>query len=245
MRDKDFLFTGPDWKDNWFYNKYYTVVPGAEDTPDKLNYRFFTFHSALSIINQRTDNPVIIETGCQRESNDFGAGMSTSIFAEYVQRYGGKLIVVDNNEVHLDRARGFVSEFNLSEDQVEFHLSDSVKFLQEYKEPVDLLFLDSYDYPYGEMLNKYGGQSNIHQAEVDLRSRTYQQIHEEFGNIIIPCQLHCVEEFKACENIINDTVLLIDDNCFPGGGKPGMLKPYLLDQKWTCIADGQQTLWVK
>ena len=97
---KDIVFnSGPG---NWFFDKYY--IHGS-------NSRFWTFQLALNLLSQRNWNPTIVETGCQRMADDIGAGMSTSIFAEYIARYGGELHVVDNDVHHLTIAEKCVGEW--------------------------------------------------------------------------------------------------------------------------------------
>jgi hypothetical protein len=240
--NKDFIFVdgNKNNKENWFYSKYYY---------SGNNFRFWTFKLALNILSQRNNFLRIIETGCQRQKDDLGSGMSTSIFAEFLTKtlWGGYLHVVDNNQKHLNNALECVEEFrNVADTFIYFHHMDSVKFLQEYDRKCDLLYLDSYDYPYGKILNKYGGRQDVEKAINILSTKTHKEIFDEFEPIIRPCQEHCFNEFKAIENRLDEeTILLIDDNGFPGGGKPGLLKPYLIDQGWICLLDFQQTLWVR
>jgi len=226
--------TGNDCDNHWFYNKY-----------NKGNSRYWTFNIALNLLVQKHHNPTIIETGCQRQKDDLGAGMSTSIFAEYIYENDGELIVVDNDQQHLNTATECISEW-MSDINASFHCLDSVTFLRNYSGTVDLLYLDSYDYPYGDMLRKYNGQQDIHAAEKILQSKSHTEIISEFKDIVIPCQEHCLNEFKAIESNLSDTsIVLIDDNRLPGGGKPRLAKQYLYQHGWTCLLDYQQTLWVK
>lgn len=210
MRDENLVYVTDETKQkNWFYRKY--NVAGA-------NARYMTFQLALNILNQLHDSPVIIETGCQREKDDLGAGMSTSIFAEYVQTYGGKLITVDNNPVHLARAKEYVKAFPGA--TVEFVEADSVSYLQSTKEQCRLLYLDSLDYPIGA------------EAGDEQKQRAAQE--------------HNLNEFLAAEDkLLDKGVLLLDDNLLPGGGKPKVLKNYLKEKGWICLLDYQQSVWVK
>jgi hypothetical protein len=163
-------------------------------------------------------NPVIIETGCQRQEEDLGAGMSTSIFAEYISRYGGKLIVVDLFEEHLNRSRQYLQKW--PDIDVQFEVSDSVKYLEDYRGPCDLIYLDSLDYPIAE------NEGNV---------KMQQQAQE-----------HCLRELRAVEkNLTANSIMLIDDNQLSGGGKPAKAKEYLVDRGWTCLLDLQSTIWVR
>lgn len=195
--------------DNWFYAKYY--FSGS-------NYRYRTFQLTLNLLNQLRVNPLIVETGCQRFPDDIGAGCSTSIFGEYIHRYGGELYVIDLDPNNIEVCKEVTKEWSA---KTTYIVSDSISFLSGFKEPIDLLYLDSYDYP----LNPY---------EEPVLAKASQD--------------HCVEEFKAAARskcLTDKTILLIDDNQLPGGGKPKKLKEYLVANKWKCLLDFQQSLWVK
>lgn len=223
---------------NWFYQKYLLDKTG-------LNLRYPTFQLALNLISE-IENPVIVETGCQREENDLGAGMSTSIFGEYVTRYGGLFNVVDNNKEHLSRARKFIEKQRIS--GVIFYHSDSVKWLSEWSGGINLLYLDSWDYPYVEMMQEVSRERNIsmEEAHVTISQWHRNQLVERWGSTIIPCQEHTVREYEAIKNKLEKgSILLIDDNSLPGGGKPGLVKPILESDGWSCIFDMQQCLWIK
>ena len=208
--DTNLLYITEDTKkDNWFYKKYF--YGGG-------NARYFTFQLALNLVNQLHEFPTIIETGCQRELEDLGGGMSTSIFAEYVQRYGGRVITVDNSEEHLTRSKAYCIRF--PETDVKFELSDSVEWLSKYVGNCHLLYLDSLDYPVGD-------------NEGDVKMQKAAQEHN-------------LNEFKAIEERLQDKmILLLDDNLLPGGGKPALLKTYLSNKGWICLIDYQQSIWMK
>lgn len=234
--DTDLVFFGHIGNEkNWFKERYFNV--GG-------NVRYWTFATSLSLLNQRIDEPVIIETGCQREKEDLGAGMSSSIFAEYVSYYGGKLYVVDNNEEHLDICDSILEEW--PDIDCSLHYSDSVKWLKKYKGKCDLVYLDSYDFPLGPMLDKYKGKEDLGEAITTVLSFSTERVLEEFGDIVLPCQKHCLDEIKAIEpNLSDNAIVLIDDNNLPAEGKPRLAKRYLHEQGWFCLADGQQTLWMR
>lgn len=228
----------------WFFKKYYS---------DGNNNRYVSFQLALNILDtvNVSGRPVIVETGCQREENDLGAGMSTSIFAEFIQRHQGRLVVVDNVKTHLNRAKGYVQkQFPKVMDRVQFELSDSVKYLQNSREVFDLVYLDSYDYPYVEMLNRLGRKpdaSNQPEIEKKLWDMSESDVFDQFKDIIVPCQDHCMNEFMAVEKkIATAGLLLVDDVSFPGGGKPGMLLDYLCEHDdFIHLYTYQQSLWLK
>ncbi len=208
--DKNILFTS-DESNNWLYKKYWYA--GA-------NLRYHTFQAALNLLHQQKgEHKIIIETGCQRQKDDIGAGMSTSIFGEYlaINHPEGLLYTVDNCERHLDICKECTEEYR---NNIYYVLSDSISFLKEPIEIPNLLYLDSLDYPIGEQ-----------SEDVQMRDAA---------------QFHCLNEFKSIEDrLYPDTILLADDNQLPGGGKPKLLKEYLLKRGWKCILDFQQSLWVK
>jgi len=206
--DSKLVYTGADIE-NWFFSRYY--YNGA-------NSRYYTFQIAMNLLHQRHNDPMIIETGCQRQEEDLGAGMSTSIFAEYIDRYGGSLMSIDNNIEHLRRADQYLAKWpNINAKLV---CSCSVQFLTSYEGPCDLLYLDSLDYP----------------------------IAENEGNVLMQkqAQQHCLNELVAAEkNLRHNSIVLLDDNQLGGGGKPALAKQFLIDKGWTCILDLQSTLWIK
>lgn len=60
-------------------------------------------------------------------------------------------------------------------------------------------------------------------------------------------QEHSLRELKAAyKNLHKGSLLIIDDNNFPNGGKSRLAKYFLLRTKeWLCILDYAQTLWQK
>jgi len=242
----DIVYTGAHCRSNWLQGMY-SVMPNGG-----INNRYFTFQLAFNLLRQsHREHPLILETGCQRMENDFGAGMSTSIWAGYIRHVGGgHLVLVDNDEDHLAAGRGFAEEIIQDVGTVSCHLSDSVEFLSSWDgRDIDLLYLDSYDYPYVEMMLDWKERKSLEsddEANRQLFSMTRDEVRAVYGDWIDPCQEHCLREFMAVEKALPDNaILLVDDNGFPGGGKPGTLKPYLRKQGWICLLDLQQTLWVR
>lgn len=231
--DKNLIFTGHQ-SQNWFWQRYY--YSGA-------NSRYHTFQIALNLLNQTTDNAYIVETGCQRMKEDLGAGMSTSIFAEYISRYGGKLRSIDIIDAHLSMAKSCIQQWNID---AEFACGDSLVELGKLTQSPDLLYLDSFDYPYGELLNLYGGRTDIQKAIATLNTMSDAEVIDKHSDVILPCQEHCLKEFQIAAGAVDlsRTVLLLDDNQLPGGGKPRLLKEELLKLGWVCVLDSQSSLWL-
>jgi hypothetical protein len=232
---KDLVYTDKGSK-NWLFEKYYF---GGQ------NYRYFTFQLALNLLKQRHPNPIIIETGCQRMKDDLGAGMSTSIWGEYCQRYGGHLTSVDISGQNLTVCKECTAQYA---GLITYIQSDSIAFLSGKRGAADLLYLDSLDYDYGGLLNIYGGAADINAAIKAVDAIPQDELLKKHSNIILPAQQHCLSELKAAEKsgiIKADTILMIDDNQLPGGGKSRLVKDYLASTGWTCLLDHQQTLWVR
>jgi predicted O-methyltransferase YrrM len=194
---KDFIFV-----DNWLEKEY--LIAG--------NNRYWTFKIALNLFLQR-QGKIMVETGTTY-IGDIGAGGSTVIFGKYLQKYGGKLYTVDLSSENIEACKRLTENWK---NNIEYVVSDSHKFLNEFKDKIDFLYLDSYDYPLSEAEGR-----------------------------IEDCQLHQLEEFKRAENKLHDkSIVLLDDNSLPEGGKTRMTKEYLLEKGWICLMDYQQSLWIR
>lgn len=172
--------------------------------------RYFTFKAAISLFLQRGLKN-IIETGCQRNPIDWGAGNSSLIFAQTLADFPnkGSLYSVDINQNNLLVCKRVTDPFN----NTKLYLCDSASFLQNFNEEIGLLYLDSLDY------------------EANLQ-------HES--------QEHQLKEIKAIYPRLHDkTVILLDDNDFPNGGKTKRTKEFLQDKGWITVLDHQQSLWIK
>ena len=108
----------------------------------KLGDRFATFKSTLMLLNQMKKDPMIVETGCLRQDNDWGGGMSSYLFGEYVKLFGGFFHTVDISAENIK-----MCEFICFGLPVNTHVEDSVTFLKNWSsDSIDLLYLDSFDY---------------------------------------------------------------------------------------------------
>lgn len=85
--------------------------------------------------------PLVVETGCQRQENDFGAGQSTTIFGRALEPIGGRLISLDLTPERVDLARRLTCDL-----PVDVVLTDSRDWLRSHQgPPIDALYLDSCD----------------------------------------------------------------------------------------------------
>ena len=87
--------------------------------------------------------PLVVETGCVRSPEDWGAGYFGYVVGAWLcKRRGGHLISIDNNLEHLATARHLLQHFA---GFVELVHEDSAAWLRRNGRPVDLLYLDSLD----------------------------------------------------------------------------------------------------
>jgi hypothetical protein len=95
------------------------------------------------------DNPVIVETGCSRQEDNYeGDGMSSLLFDAYINEYGGSFYTVDISEEFINFCKSKVSN------KTSITHSDSVLYLKKLNEQfqienkkIDLLYLDSFCAP--------------------------------------------------------------------------------------------------
>lgn len=109
-----------------------------------LASRAVTQQVALGVLNQFTHTPTILETGTIRRHNDWGAGMSTLLFGWYVKEFGGRVITVDVDAANIQTCKEATHRFA---EYITYVVSDSCKYLADFKEKIDLLYLDSMDAP--------------------------------------------------------------------------------------------------
>ncbi len=88
---------------------------------------------------KKIKNPFVVETGTYREENNYtGDGCSTLLFDNYITFNGGTLYSVDIDPKACTLARDNTKSATIVE-------SDSVEFLSEINQKIDLLYLDSYN----------------------------------------------------------------------------------------------------
>lgn len=106
-----------------------------------MDVRYETFKLAFDLLSD-LPNHRILETGCVRLKDDWGAGYSTMLFGEFCKLFGGKLITIDNSEQHMNICKELTREYS---EHIEYVIGDSLDMLSEIKSKVDLLYLDSFD----------------------------------------------------------------------------------------------------
>lgn len=181
----------------------------------KLDGRFPTMLKALELFNERSGT-TIVETGCIRFPDDWGAGMSTYIFGSYAKKTGASVYTVDISQDNMNCCKEVTKEFA---DVITYTVQDSLAFLSEFSQTINLLYLDSMDCPI--------------EAEPDdpelVRSQTHQLTEAQI----------------ALPKISPDGIILLDDNGFPHGGKTKLTKIFLAEEGWKELLYGQQSLWIQ
>lgn len=197
----DFVY----WLDWWTVKYRFLIGEGV---------RYPSMKMALNLFHQRNGKN-IIETGTTRALNDFGgAGMATIFLGDYANNYDKRLYTVDILPVAIALSKSLTLEFK---DNITYVTDDSLHFLKDFPEKIDLLYLDSYDYPIDE------------NPEEALVSQTHQ-----------------LNEFKAAEDKLTDqSIVILDDNAWPNGGKCKLTKVYLIEKGWECLWDDFQSVWIR
>lgn len=105
--------------------------------------RNHSFDVLFRELSKRFSNPTIMETGTMRAEEDWsGTGFFTYLAGAYAFRAGGVVHSVDIDAGKCDFARTWCSPFG---DSVQGHASDSVAYLSDFPDPIDVLYLDSLD----------------------------------------------------------------------------------------------------
>lgn len=165
-----------------------------------------SFLQTIAILEQTYKHPItIVETGCIRnttEESKLGDGWSTLNWDYYAKRTDSKVYVVDIDENHLVKSKEVVPPSQY----VSYTKDDSINYLKNFSEKIDLLFLDSYDY--------CGDEENI------------RKCHEHSLNEIL----------AAWDKLNEKCFVLIDDifnNEWEGKGKLSV--PYLLNNGFEVV----------
>jgi len=142
--------------------------------------RYYSFLLALQLIDER-DAKVIVETGTARAGDEQwqGDGASTIIFGQYAAEHDLDFWSVDISPESIAGAKRGCDKYGC---KVNFVEGDSISFLKEFPEEIDFLYLDSYDYDFG---NPYPSQEH-HLKEIKA---AYPHLHEGSVVMIDDCRL--------------------------------------------------------
>lgn len=113
-------------------------------TPE--NFRYDSFQKALDLMEERRVK-VIVETGTARSGlyNFSEDSYSTLIFSHWAQQHKAKVYSVDNDSLAIAAAK---EETYPYADSVDCVCADSVLYLNRFNQPIDFLYLDSFDYDF-------------------------------------------------------------------------------------------------
>ena len=113
------------------------------------NTRFKSFEFALGEAKKR-NHKTLVETGVARGKIKFffftkinwKDGMSTMIFSDYAKYMDARLYTCDIESKNINNAKKFCKKNNQF---ITFIVDDSLNFLDNFKDPIDFLYLDSLD----------------------------------------------------------------------------------------------------
>ncbi len=113
------------------------------------NFRFKSFEFALKEAKKR-NHKTLVETGVSRGKVKFFLfskvnwkdGMSTMIFSDYAKHIKGNLYTCDIESQNINNAKKFCKD---NKEFVTFIIDDSLNFLENFRDPIDFLYLDSLD----------------------------------------------------------------------------------------------------
>lgn len=142
--------------------------------------RYWTMLAALKLCEAR-EVKVMIETGTARngDKNFVGDGGSTIIFGNWAYDHQVPFYSVDISPVSVWHAKEATKAYA---DFVEVVCGDSIEFLQNFDQPIDFLYLDSYDF---ELWNPKPSQEH-HLKEIIA---AYPKLHAQSIIMIDDCEL--------------------------------------------------------
>ena len=125
----------------------------------KKNIRYPFFKKVLEIALERKLK-IFVETGTSRGKEKFfffkkmnwKDGMSTLMFADFAHNINGELHSCDISQSNIDNATSFTKDFKKN---TFFYVCDSVQFLRDFNNKIDLLYLDSFDGHNVELASKH------------------------------------------------------------------------------------------
>lgn len=110
--------------------------------------RFDTMYTALKLLAEHAESPVIVEVGTLRDSTK-GGGHSTYKFGEFCARFNGRLHTVDILPEAIEFSQKATADF---QPWISYHVEDSEKFLKNIPGKIDMLYLDGFDSTPGQEL---------------------------------------------------------------------------------------------
>jgi len=169
------------------------------------------------------ENPIIVETGCAREEENYLDGQSSLLFDKYINEYGGEFYTVDIAEKSVEFCQNKMISPNshVTLDDSITYLKQLNKQLQSQNRKIDFLYLDSFDAP------------------------------RDNPQVVFESALHHFYEFTTILPSLKPGALIaVDDNWIEEkenqyiiGGKGQMLFEYMMKTKNQPISTGYQFIW--
>ncbi|QJB56266.1 class I SAM-dependent methyltransferase [Pseudodesulfovibrio sp. zrk46] len=167
------------------------------------------FTRAMELLDKKVD-PVIVEVGTTRHKGNWLAdGYSTPLFGWYVTRFGGSFTSVDIDSEAASLCREIFEEFDIPLERTDLVTADGIGYLKHFDRPIDLLYLDGWDY-------------SLFDTEEAIDERLASE------------QAH-LECFLAAEPHLNKGAVVLVDDCMETRtwfGKGKRLIPYLMARKY-------------
>lgn len=181
----------------WFHQNYF----------GRLGGRAGSMYQALLIAVARNARTVV-ETGTTRTPDAWaGDGQSTVVFGDWCKRYGGRLWTCDISEPAIAAARSVTQAYR---EHIEYRAEDSIGFLRNFERPIDVLYLDSYDFPLDGSDHNPSQDHSLNEAKA------------------------------ALPHLHNQSIIIVDDCGLPFGGKGGKVVPFLFGEGWQVVWLGYQ-----
>ena len=190
-----------------------------QEVRSRLGARVLGFDYIFNYLNT-IENPLIVETGCARQENNYeGDGQSSILFDKYIDQYGGNFWTVDIcPESILYCRQDVVSERTL------VYEMDSIFFLKKLNDQlislnkkIDFLYLDSFDAP------------------------------KDNPEVVFSSALHHLYELMAILPSLKPNALIgVDDNWNEDGqmkGKGQLIADYMSKIDNHPVLNSYQTLW--
>ena len=142
--------------------------------------RYPSFLLALELLKQN-HSKTIVETGTSRygDKGFVGDGGSTIIFGDWARQNDAVFYSVDIDPNAVQMAKNYTSGYGNS---VQIYCDDSINFLASFPDPIDFLYLDSFDFE----LNNPGPSQEHHLKEIIA---VYPKLHSNSIIMIDDCGL--------------------------------------------------------
>ncbi|MFZ3135945.1 MAG: tetratricopeptide repeat protein [Thermodesulfovibrionales bacterium] len=183
--------------------------------------RKVTFNFVRDIVMAAMNNPLILELGMTSAAGLWdGYGYSTPFFSYLVNLVKGELFSVDVDPATKDTCESILREYGLYTDRVHLIVEDGVSFLtrwgKDIGKPVDVLYLDAWDY----------GEGDIGKISEENHLKAFKAIEKSLSRraLVLIDDVHDLESLK---------------------GKGRLVIPYLLETGYVPLYLGYQCIFAK